>query len=120
MSKRRTSRILPAEVTPTGALTWETPTERRQALRRWRRMVCQSFNSRRALRVAWALSDLFNSKSGFAHAGDKYLAAEIGLSMKQVGEALAALDRGKAIIRVHRIVDGRTRRHIYPAGLTPL
>ena len=114
---KRTFRILHPDVRPSGALTWETAVQRRAVLRRWRRWVCQNFNSRRVLRIAWALYDLFNSKTGFSHAGDRYLATEVDLRVIDVQKGLTTLDRGKAIIRVHCFVDGKLQRRIFPAGI---
>ena len=113
---KRTFRILNPDVTPTGALTWETPPLRPPAIRRWRRRVFKNFKSLRVTRVAWVLADLFHSKTGYAYAGDKYIATEAELSVRQVEKAIATLDQAKAIIRVHCVIDGKDQRRIYPLG----
>ena len=92
---KRTFRILNPDVTPTGALTWETPPLRPPAIRRWRRRVFKNFKSLRVTRVAWVLADLFHSKTGYAYAGDKYIATEAELSVRQVEKAIATLDQAQ-------------------------
>jgi Helix-turn-helix domain len=106
--------------TPPGALTWQSAAERNRKLRAWRRAVSRGFGEKRAIIVAWALADLFNATTGFAYPGNERLAAETGLRVNKVQEALAMLEQGGAIIRV---VATTRWRHIFPAAailqLTP-
>jgi hypothetical protein len=110
---------LSGDAPPHGALTWQSPQQKARALRPWRSAVCKTFSDR-SLRVAWVLSDLFNASKGYAFATDAHLAQETGLPLNKVQEALTALERGGAIIRMNRKNGSRAIRHIYPsAALIP-
>ena len=88
-------------------------------LRRWRQWVFKRHcKSARVIRVAWVLADLFHSKTGYAYAGDKYIATEAEQSVRQVEKAIATLDQGKAIIRVHCVIDGKDAAAHLPLGAT--
>ena len=115
---KRTFRTLSPEVSPEGAATWETPQQRRQVLHYWRRGVSKRHARRaRALRVAWALADLFNTTTGYAFPGDRRLSRETGLSMRETQRGLTDLDKAGDIIRVHCVVDGKFERRVFPAGV---
>jgi hypothetical protein len=53
------------------------------------------------------LEHLFNTKTGFASASNAYLAAETGVMLTKVRDAMAALENGGAIIRVVSVRPGR-------------
>jgi hypothetical protein len=85
---------------PAGALTWRTAAERNKRLGAWRRAVLTRYGEQtRALRVAWVLEGLFNTKRGYAFPSNEYLADATGMSVSDVQKGLRALD-GEAIIRV--------------------
>jgi hypothetical protein len=106
--------ILKHDDVPTAALTWEDASERRRRMENWRQAVFHKHGrSSRAVRVAWVLADLFNTKDGYAFPSNAYLADKTGLPLDKVENALADLD-GSAILRVHRENGGRMQRHIYP------
>ncbi len=109
--------ILPEDQTPHAALTWESTAQKRVRLQLWRSAVMKTFGEQaRAIRVAWLLSSLFHAERGYAYPTDKYIAKETGVPIKRVQDALAALDDGGAICRVHRVVgENKTQRHIYAA-----
>lgn len=113
----RQFRTLPPDETPHAALTWHSRRQRGAALVKWRRAVFSAFGEHpRCLRVAWVLSGLFHADRGYAHASDPFLAKETGIALNKLQAALTALDRGGAIVRVHRFIGTRAQRHIYPAA----
>jgi hypothetical protein len=117
----RQFRVVRADHTPHGALTWTNAKQRNRKLLLWRRAICTTFSQQvRCIRVAWVLTDLFNAERGFAHASDQYLATEAAVALNKLETSLTLLERGGAIIRVHVYVDGKPQRRIYPsAALIP-
>ena len=106
------------DTAPYGALTWGSAAERNKRLMPWRRAVSMTFAERpRCLRVAWALDQLFNAKTGYAYPPNKYLADVTGLPINKVQEALATLESDGAIVRVTIVrPNGQNQRIIYPAN----
>jgi hypothetical protein len=106
---------------PPGALTWRSAAERNRLLRLWRSAVLATFgNSSRCVRLAWVLSDSFNSKTGYAYASNPYLADETHIPENKMREALRALELGRAITRGWVTHNGKRQRVIYPsAALLP-
>jgi hypothetical protein len=102
---------------PSDALTWNSAGERNRQLRLWRRAVSATFAEQpRCLRVAWHLDSLFNTKVGYAHPSNAYIANETGLATNKVQEALATLEKGGAVVRGTMIrPSGQKQRIIYPA-----
>ena len=89
-------------------------------MHRWRRGLSRGFAERaRALRVAWALEWLFTD-DGYAYPSDPHLASDTGLPLNKVQAALNDLEQGRAILRVHIVIDGKLKRRIFPAvGVRP-
>jgi hypothetical protein len=103
----------PAYSAPPGALTWRSALERKRVLRVWRRVVLTRFGERpRALRVAWVLEGLFNTKTGHAFPSNEYLRDETGMSVSDVQKGLHDLD-GEVIIRVVERARN-TKRTLWP------
>jgi hypothetical protein len=103
---------------PPNVLSWRSAADRNRKLRAWRRTVSMAFGEQpRALRVAWALEQLFNTRTGYAYPSNTYLARETGIAVNRVQEALAVLEAGGAILRAVTVQPGRQRwRAIYPAA----
>src|SRR5262249_34146503 len=98
--------IIPAEKLPDGVLAWRSPAQRAPVLRAWRAAVFAAFGEKaRVVRVAWVLQQLFHSTRGSAFASDRYLAQQTKLPVNKLQEVLTALERGGAILRVHRMID---------------
>jgi hypothetical protein len=102
---------------PHGVLAWRSSAERNKLLKLWRRAVCTVFGEQtRCLRVAWLLDELFNAKTGYAYAGNKYLADETGIAENKVRATLLILEQGGAIVRRTISRNGVPQRVIYPAA----
>jgi len=100
---------------PIDALTWRSSEERNRLLHKWRRAVLPRYGEQpRALRVAWVLESLFNVKRGYAFPSNEYLAAETGMTERDVQKGLQALD--DVIVRVVKR-GGNTDRKIWPRRL---
>jgi hypothetical protein len=98
-------------------LTWQSKAERNKLLRLWRQAVRIFFGEEaRCLRIAWALGDLFNDKTGYAFPSNATLATETGIAENKVQAALLALEQGGAIIRRMIVHNGHPQRVIYPAS----
>ena len=101
---------------PPGALTRTSAADRNRKLIPWRRVVSMTFAEQsRCLRVLWALSDLFNAKTGYAYPTNGDIANMTGIAENKVREALGILEADGAIIRSYVIRNGHKQRVIYPA-----
>jgi hypothetical protein len=103
---------------PDGALTWKSAAARNRLLRLWRREVFARFGEQaRCIRVACLLMDLFNVKTGYAFATNRYLAEETNLWENKLRETLLLLESGGATIRANVMnpATGQDQRVIYPA-----
>jgi hypothetical protein len=102
---------------PRGALTWETAAQRSRKLREWQRGVLATFGEQaRAVRLAWVLSNLFNTKTGYCFASNGMLADMTVMAENKVRATRLILEQGRAIVRgsiTH--ANGRKQRIIYPA-----
>jgi hypothetical protein len=101
---------------PPGALTWESPAERKRKLAAWQRAVMARFGEQgRTMRVCWVLSSLF-VKHGFCFATNGVLADMTLIAENKIQQTLKDLEDGRAITRgwiTH--ANGRKQRVIYPA-----
>ena len=102
---------------PHGALTWRSPAERNRLLKAWRSAVLGTFgDSSRCVRLAWVLSDSFNTKLGYAFPTNSWLARETLIAENKVKATLSVLEQGGAIVRAWVVrSNGQKQRAIYPA-----
>ena len=103
---------------PPGALTWTSAKERNRRLKLWRRAVCAIFGEQpRAIRIAWALGDLFSLKTGYAFPSNSFLAEQTSIALNKVTTTLSILESGRAIIRRNvTTATGQDQRIIYAAS----
>lgn len=113
---RSRPKFIAADTTPAGALRWRNSIERGQRADAWRRAVSSIFPADgRVLRISWLLQRLV--AGGYCFATDAYIAAETGVPINKVSEALATLERADAIIRRHVLNGRKKQRRIWLSAL---
>jgi hypothetical protein len=112
------NRVMADDDVPLGAITWNDTTERKHALRGWRREVMKKVGVHaRAIKVAWLLEGLIATR-GYCTASDAYIGAQTDLGISSVQRALVALEDAGLIFRGHiRRADGVFDRRIFPTRL---
>jgi hypothetical protein len=107
--------------TPRSVLTWRSAAERNKLLDLWRLAVFAMFGEQsRCIRLAWVLAELFHGKTGYAYAGNLWLAKNTLIAENKVRTTLAMLEAAGAIRRIWITHNGQKQRVIYPAtGILP-
>jgi hypothetical protein len=112
---RLASEILDGEAPPRAMLWFGDGLRRYSVLATWRNAVLDGAGSGgRAIRVAWVLAGLFNSKSGFCHAGDKTIAKMARVHVSHLPATLRGLEDAGLIVRATVMRGSKRERRIWP------